>query len=95
MAEKIFDSKEFKQAEVDYYSETHDENNWIAACTVCSWIGCSRDTDTIKRTETLEYWEGGEYESEYYTHHCPDCEDIVFDPKETVNDPCYEFNTVD
>jgi len=96
LAEKIFNSLAYKKAEVEYYTETHERNYWIAACTQCEWVGLSRDMVIKEHTEKVKQFmlqkTSPLMDIKYYTHHCPLCDGIVFNPKEAVQDPNYEFN---
>ncbi len=82
-AEKAFNSKAYKEADLKYLKEVK-QNYWIAACLNGDWIGLSRDMVIQKHK--------GKH-SDYYTHHCPKCNAPVYDPKQALNDPIYEFNT--
>jgi len=81
-AKTVFNSKIYKEIELKYYDDVKN-GYWIAACLNEDWIGLSRDM--IIKEHKSRY-------GKYYSHHCPNCDGICYNPKEAVNDPIYEFN---
>ena len=95
IAKEIYESKAYKEAVVKYYDETK-RNYWIAACLQKDWIGSSSDMVVKKHTQKVKKFilkkDSPMMDMEYYTHHCPICDGLVFDPKEALDDPGYAFN---